>query len=278
MARCPRVVFRSDNTLPVPDAIFAHPRLAELYDLVDADRSDLDVYARVVQELGARRVLDVGCGTGTFACMLAGRDVEVVGVDPAAASLEVARRKPNADRVEWLRADAVSVPSVGADLATMTGNVAQVFLSDEDLLATFRAIRHALRPGGALIFESRNPEPRAWESWNRSATDRLVRLPAGGAVRTWTELTDVRLPFVSFRHVFEFGVDGTVLISDSTLRFRESEELADALKEAGFSVAEVREAPDRPGLEFVFIARRRDAAGRRTPAQRELTVARQCGR
>jgi 2-polyprenyl-3-methyl-5-hydroxy-6-metoxy-1,4-benzoquinol methylase len=34
---------------------------------------------------GARSVLDVGCGTGSFACMLAQRGIEVVGVDPAAA-------------------------------------------------------------------------------------------------------------------------------------------------------------------------------------------------
>src|SRR5438552_3032086 len=50
-------------------------------------------------EFGARTVLDIGCGTGTFACLLAGRGLEVIAVDPAAASLEVARRKPGAGRV-----------------------------------------------------------------------------------------------------------------------------------------------------------------------------------
>jgi len=48
-----------------------------------------------------------------------------------------------------------------------------------------------------------------------------------------------------------------VLASDSTLRFREREEVEAALVEHGFVVDEVRDAPDRPGREFVFVARRR---------------------
>ena len=41
-----------------------HPRQAELYDVLDPDRGDLDAYVALAEELGARRVVDVGCGTG----------------------------------------------------------------------------------------------------------------------------------------------------------------------------------------------------------------------
>jgi hypothetical protein len=37
----------------VPDPIFADPRLAEIYDVFDGERSDLEVYAAIVEELGA---------------------------------------------------------------------------------------------------------------------------------------------------------------------------------------------------------------------------------
>lgn len=53
-----------------------------------------------------------------------------------------------------------------------------------------------------------------------------------------------------------FGGDGAVLMSDSTLRFRSRAELADSLAAANLVVDEIRDAPDRPGREFVFIARR----------------------
>ena len=94
----------------MPDAIFAARRLAEIYDPLDPDRGDLDLYLGVAAELGACRVLDVGCGTGTFACLLSQRGVDVTGVDPAAASLDVARTKPGADLVRWLHGDATSLP------------------------------------------------------------------------------------------------------------------------------------------------------------------------
>jgi SAM-dependent methyltransferase len=243
----------------VADAIFEEPRLAEIYDRLDPGRSDLDAYAAVAGEFGAVTVLDVGCGTGTLACLLAARGLGVVAADPAAASLSVARRKPGADRVRWLHADVTALPPLRVDLVTMTGNVAQVFMTDGEWAAALWAVGEALRPGGWLVFESRDPGTKAWLEWNRDQTYRRVVIPEVGLVETWTDLTGVEGSLVSFRMTFVFGSDGAVLTSDSTLRFRGRDELANSLAAANLVVDEVRDAPDRPGREFVFIARR--AAG-----------------
>lgn len=240
----------------MPDAIFANSRLARIYDNLDPDRSDLDVYAEIATEFGARSVLDVGCGTGTFGLLLASRGVHVIGVDPAGASLDVARAKPGASGVRWLHGDATSLPPLQVDLATMTGNVAQVFRADDEWEATLRGVHAALRPGGRLVFETRDPARQAWLGWTREQSSTRTEIPGAGIVRSWHELTEVRGELVSFRTTVVFEADGTTLMSHSTLRFRGRDDIAQSLAAAGYRVDEVRDAPDRPGLEFVFIARR----------------------
>jgi SAM-dependent methyltransferase len=240
----------------VPDAIFEHPRLVAVYDALDPDRSDLDAYIALVGELAARRVLDLGCGTGTFAVLLAARGVDVTGVDPAAGSLRIARTKHGAERVRWIHGDARTLPRMHVDAATMTGNVAQAIAAPEDWHATLRGVREALRPGGHLVFETRDPARRGWEEWTRAASIRTTDIPGVGAVQTWVDVTDMRWPLVSFRATWVFASDGAILTSDSTLRFRERDEVEADLAEHGYVVVDVRDAPDRPGREFVFVARR----------------------
>jgi hypothetical protein len=102
------------------------------------------------------------------------------------------------------------------------------------------------------VFETRDPARQAWREW--TGEHRKVELPQVGTVETWGDLVEVNTPFVSFRTTFIFASDGAVLTSDSTLRFRERAEVIESLHAAGFVVHGVRDAPDRPGLEFVFIA------------------------
>jgi SAM-dependent methyltransferase len=238
------------------DAHFEEPRLARIYDPLDPDRRDLDAYAAIVEDFGARSVLDIGCGTGTFAVLLAGRGIDVVGADPAAASLDVARAKADADRVRWLQCDAATLPPLGVDLVTMTGNVAQVFVTDAAWDSALRGAYGALRSGGRLVFETRDPARRAWREWNAGATRAHTDIPGVGGVRTWVEVTEVSGPLVRFRSTFAFDADGAVMTSDSTLRFRDHDEVAGSLARAGFVLDEIRDAPDRPGREMVFVARR----------------------
>jgi SAM-dependent methyltransferase len=240
----------------VADRIFEEPRLADVYDLFDAaERPDLDPYIKMADEFGAQSVIDMGCGTGNLACRLAALGKNVIGVDPAAASLKVACRKAFADRVTWIHGTAETLVGLQTDLIMMTGNVAQVFVKDEEWMSTLHQCRAAIRPGGRLVFEVRDPSKEAWKGWNREQTYQVIEVPETGKVETWIDLLDVQLPLVSFRHTFVFHKDGTVLTSDSTLRFRSKSAIIDSLFSADLPAEDIRDAPDRPGLEFVFIAR-----------------------
>lgn len=238
------------------DEEFTHPSLAAIYDPLDPDRSDLDAYVGLAERFGARRVLDIGCGTGVFALRLAQRGIEVVGVDPARASVDVARAKPGADRVRWICGDATALPPLRVDLVTMTANVAQQIVDPNAWRQTLLGAFAALRPGGRLVFETRDPAGRAWETWNRETSHGVTEIPGVGAVETWVDLTDVTGPLVTFRWTYVFAADGQVLTSESTLSFREREEVEADLSAYGYLVEEVRDAPDRPGKEFVFVALR----------------------
>jgi hypothetical protein len=83
---------------------------------------------------------------------------------------------------------------------------------------------------------------------------RSTAIDGHGRVDSWVELVDVALPLVSFRWTFRFVDSGEVLTSDSTLRFRDRADIEATLRECGFDVVDVMDAPDRPGAEFVFVA------------------------
>jgi SAM-dependent methyltransferase len=188
--------------------------------------------------VGAVSIVDLGCGTGLITRDLARRGYRVTGIDPAPAMIEVARRRPYGDRVHWIVGDASRAAALDADLAIMSGHVAQFFLTDEEWHVTLTALHAALRPDGKVALESRNPDAREWEDWTAEAR-RSVNDPTAGRVDTWSEVQDVGDGIVSYSTHYAFAATGETVVSPIKLRFRSKEELTQSLVRAGFTVERV---------------------------------------
>jgi hypothetical protein len=159
-------------------------------------------------------------------------------------------------RLAQIYGDATSLPELHADLATMTGNTAQVFLTDDEWSATLRGIHAALRPSGHLEFEVRDPARRVWLQWNRETTYVTLDVPDAGRIESWIDVTEIDGELMTYRRTYVIPVDETTLTSDSTRRFRSRAEIDSSLESCGYTVLDVRDAPDRLGREWVFVARR----------------------
>jgi SAM-dependent methyltransferase len=148
------------GAMPVPE--FTDPRQVAIYDAVNSYEpgTQPDFYLGVAEEVSAEVVIDLGCGTGIVTLQFASRGYQMIGVDPSAVMLEVALQKPGAARVRWVQGGVGQLGTPGADLAIMSGHVAQFILKDADWLEALAGVREALRPGRYLAFESRDPRAR----------------------------------------------------------------------------------------------------------------------
>jgi SAM-dependent methyltransferase len=243
-------------------AEFDDPRLVAIYDAVNAygDHEQPDFYAQVATDIGATAIVELGCGTGLVTCHLAERGYRITGVDRSSEMLAFARRRHGADQVTWVHGGAPAFGAPEADLAFMAGHVAQFFITDDEWCEALGALHHALRPGGVLAFETRNPDAREWERWSADRI-RSVDDPDAGRIETWTECHDVRDGIVSYTNHYRFAATGETLTSSAALRFRALPALDETLAAAGFNVDDVYGNWDRTAVsptapELILVAHR----------------------
>lgn len=218
-------------TVPHPGNYYAVPELAAAYDADTDTRKDLEFYLSLAGKLGARRVADVGSGTGLLCSVLAGQGYDVIGVEPEETMLSLAAAQPHAGGVLWIHGTAEHLPDAWADLVLMTGHVAQYFLDDSSWAGALTEVRRALRPGGRLAFEVRNPAVAAWRQWNgtrstsRGTVTRTTRQQVDLVTHTdvWTHM-DTRDPTRTTIETLRFpswdavvmGLDAAGLVVDQS--------------------------------------------------------------
>lgn len=219
---------------------FTDPRLVAIYETVNPydPGTQPDFCFQLAAEIDAQVIIDIGCGTGLITREFARRGYEVIGVDPHALMINVAKTRPYGDQVRWYVGDASQLGAVEADLAIMTGHVAQFFLTDDAWHANLTALHTALKPGGHLAFESRRPEAREWAHWTRERSLSFED-PQAGRIEIWTEFQDMHDGVVSSTDHYLFHATGEELVSPGRLRFRSEEELRRSLNDAGFEIETV---------------------------------------
>lgn len=175
------------------DVVFS-PDYARSYDDVYSDKDygrECDLLERQFQLHGrhtVKRVLDLGCGTGRHACVLAQRGYEVTGVDRSWDMLHAAERRASAEGsgASFVLGDIRSVELVnGFDAAIMMFAVANYLTAADDLDATLCNARRHLIEGGVLVFDgwyapavlAQGPGER-W-TVHRTAEGLIVRFASG---------------------------------------------------------------------------------------------------
>lgn len=289
---------------PLPEHAWTEdPDYVRVYDVENAGGWDHDFYAELIGELvgvpvdderygtqsaepdaGAERaphVADIGCGTGVLGLRLAAAGIRVTGVDPSAAMIAAAEARTAGsdldELVTWHHGFADRLPTASVDVVLMEGHVAQYFLERSAWDEVLAHAHRALVPGGALTFESRNPEGLELDVWDEEHTRETQEHPDGGTFDSWIELVSVAGeqdaageqaeradddgPLVTHRGHMVLP-DGRHVTTEETLRFRPLEVLRGSLERAGFVVDQLwgdwdHEELDADSPEIIVLARKR---------------------
>jgi len=238
----------------MPDNHYVNSRLAEIYDLDSGWSIDRDFYLSLAGPQ-PQTILDLGCGTGLLCNAYAAMHHDVTGVDPSTAMLEVARRKPYGNEIEWVQSVSQTYQSNKLfDLIIMTGHAFQVLLEDIDVLQTFSTMRKHLKRGGSVAFESRNPLIDWEKEWNY---DMVIELPDSTVHESRRFLT-MEHDRMSFELRYQFSDE--TLVSTSQLRFLSKKDIDERLTASGLCsdkvIGDWDGTPfDESSKEMIFIVR-----------------------
>ena len=113
----------------------------------------------LVERAGDGRVLELGIGTGRIALPLAGRGVEVSGIELSRAMTARLRAKPGGEGIDVTIGDFATVRADGSfRLAYLVRNTIMNLTTQAAQVACFRNVAAHLEPGGCFIIEVGVPD------------------------------------------------------------------------------------------------------------------------
>ena len=142
-------------------------RIAGRYDSLNRIMSggfDVLWRRRAVRSIDPRvlpRIIDLCTGTGDIALALTKRGHRVVAVDAARDMLLRAKKRPNADAVQWVESDAVELPFANGSFDAVTISFGIRNIADRD--GALREFSRVVRPNGRIVvLEALSPTSRFW--------------------------------------------------------------------------------------------------------------------
>lgn len=216
--------------------------IAYYYDQLHTWGKEDDFFMELLQLTKAKKIADLGCGTGRVTIELAKAGYEVTGIDPSEEAVLRAQNKDNAQSVSWIIGDSQDLTTNSYDAVIMTANVAQVFISEESWKSLLQDVFTALKTGGHFIFDARNPQAKVWEEWQKDETvDELQDVHTGDPLLYWDEYEGLdRNVFTFYEKIKNVNTDITQE-AKVQLIFRSFEEISSSLNKAGFSTVNTYE-------------------------------------
>lgn len=156
------------------------------------------------------RILDLGCGTGEHALLLASLGFAVTGVDVSPGQIEAARRAAEG-RALFVEGDLAEIGTLvpeGFGGALCLGNTVPNLADPGRLRAFFRGLAGRLAPGAPFLLQLLN--------YDRIFAKRIRSLPVN--------VRDDPSGAVVFLRLMDPREDGTVLFTPTTLVWRPGEE------------------------------------------------------
>ena len=216
--------------------------IAFVYDQLNHWGIDDDFFMELLKSTQSKMVADLGCGTGRITVEMAKAGYRVTAIDPNAEALEYAKQKAYAQDVSWIVGDSADLEPVAYDAVIMTANVAQVFITDESWQTVIHDAYCALKPGGHFIFDTRNPNAKAWEEWQKDdSIDQLQDLNTGDTLTLWDEYEGLNGSVFTFYEKVKNERTNLVIEEKVQLNFRSYEEISESLQQVGFTSVQAYE-------------------------------------